>query len=156
MKCIECKALKNERCTIGMSRYMLRCGQKGCCCNKRQVEFHLRMKGTEQKGKTMEQRLIDASAILNENGNSFKFGDETYYHESIIQNAPTVDAVQVVRCGECKHRKQPTDYCEKLLKAYVPDDFYCFYGKRKDYQEVDAIYFSDGTVVSGERKDDAE
>ena len=48
---------------------------------------------------------------------------------------PTIDAVQVVRCGECKHRKQPTDYCEKLLKAYVPDDFYCFYGKRKDGAE---------------------
>lgn len=45
---------------------------------------------------------------------------------------PTVDAVQVVRCGECEHRKPPTDYCEKLCKAYIPDDFYCKYGERKN------------------------
>lgn len=44
---------------------------------------------------------------------------------------PTVDAVPVVRCGECEHRKPPTDYCEKLCKAYVPDDFYCKYGERR-------------------------
>lgn len=42
------------------------------------------------------------------------------------------DYVPVVRCGECKHRKPPTDYCEKLRKAYVPDDFYCKYGERKE------------------------
>lgn len=41
---------------------------------------------------------------------------------------PTVDAVSVVRCGECEHRKSPTDYCEKLCKAYV----YCKYGERKE------------------------
>lgn len=42
---------------------------------------------------------------------------------------------ELIRCVECEHRKKPTDYCEKLLKAYVPDDFYCFYGKRKDGAE---------------------
>ena len=73
-------------------------------------------------------RYIDADAILNEKGNSFKFGDETYYHESIIQNAPTVDAVHVVhgewklieselpwieyRCSECgTYSKYATHYC---------------------------------------------
>lgn len=49
-----------------------------------------------------------------------------------IKEQPTVDAVPVVRCGECEHRKPPTDYCEKLCKAYVPDDFYCKYGERKE------------------------
>ena len=39
---------------------------------------------------------------------------------------------KLVRCGECEHRKPPTDYCEKLCKAYVPDDFYCKYGERKE------------------------
>ena len=39
---------------------------------------------------------------------------------------------ELVRCGECEHRKPPTDYCEKLCKAYVPDDFYCKYGERKE------------------------
>ena len=49
-----------------------------------------------------------------------------------IQNIPPEDVVPVVRCGECKHRKRPTDYCEMLHKAYFPDDFYCYFGKRKD------------------------
>lgn len=42
---------------------------------------------------------------------------------------------EIVRCGECEHRKPPTDYCEKLRKAYVPDDFYCKYGERKEKEE---------------------
>lgn len=52
--------------------------------------------------------------------------------ENIIAEQPTVDTVPVVRCRECEHRKPPTDYCEKLCKAYVPDDFYCKYGERRN------------------------
>ena len=51
-----------------------------------------------------------------------------------LESAPTVDAVPVVRCGECKHR----DYCD--IYAHVKDaDFFCkagwmdlFRGERKD------------------------
>lgn len=48
-----------------------------------------------------------------------------------IDNIPPEDVVPVVRCGKCKYRKQPIDYCEKL-NSFVPDDFYCYFGKRKD------------------------
>ena len=45
----------------------------------------------------------------------------------IIEDAPTVDAVPVVRCKDCKHRFKDS-WCE-----YVDDDnFYCARGKRKD------------------------
>lgn len=44
-------------------------------------------------------RLIDADAILNETGNFYCFnGSDKYYHESVIANAPTIDAPRWVRC----------------------------------------------------------
>ena len=48
-----------------------------------------------------------------------------------IEAAPTVDAVPVVRCRECKHRYSDS-WCE-----YVDDDdnFYCARGERKDGDE---------------------
>lgn len=58
--------------------------------------------------------------------------------EEWLNNAPTVDAVPVVRCRDCKHRG--TDDCifhikgepadeELLLKL---DNDFCSYGKRKE------------------------
>lgn len=57
---------------------------------------------------------------------------------ALVKNAPTVDAVEVVRCRDCKHRG--TDYCifhingepadEELLRKL--DNDFCSYGERKD------------------------
>ena len=46
----------------------------------------------------------------------------------VIDNVPTVDAVEVVRCKDCKHRYSDS-WCE-----YVDDDdnFYCARGERKE------------------------
>ena len=51
-----------------------------------------------------------------------------YWHD--IEAAPTVDAVPVVRCKDCKHRFEDS-WCE-----YVDDDdnFYCANGERKEGQ----------------------
>ena len=48
--------------------------------------------------------------------------------DDILTNAPTVDAVEVVRCKDCKHRFKDS-WCE-----YVDDDdnFYCARGERKE------------------------
>lgn len=90
-------------------------------------------------------RLIDAENILKEyehidwycvsKEGQFRRGATTednplihYYDgEEIIKNAPTVDAVEVVRCKDCKHRYSDS-WCE-----YVDDDdnFYCARGERK-------------------------
>ena len=60
----------------------------------------------------------------------------------MIKTAPTVSAVPVVRCGECK--KKDKKECpmtiinfgrngkEILVQNDVPDDFYCAYGERKE------------------------
>jgi hypothetical protein len=55
--------------------------------------------------------------------------------EAKIPKQPTVDAVQVVRCGECKHAKDENFisaiWCENLEK-YLAYDFFCHDGERKD------------------------
>lgn len=54
---------------------------------------------------------------------------------ALIDSAPTVDAVEVVRCENCLHwcRNRCTPlgscYCE-CNGMYRPADFYCAYGKK--------------------------
>ena len=77
-------------------------------------------------------RLIDADRaleIVRDQGiahpNAYHL---TNYAMLILREAPTVDAVEVVRCEDCKHRHEDS-WCE-----YVDDDdnFYCARGKRKE------------------------
>ena len=79
-----------------------------------------------------EKRLIDANALLRHKRkmSGADFGGE-FWDEAVlasdIENAPTVDAVEVVRCKDCKHRYSDS-WCE-----YVDDDdnFYCARGEWK-------------------------
>ena len=45
-----------------------------------------------------------------------------------IDQAPTVDAVEVVRCGDCAFYSR---YCA-FDDCVKPQDHYCAYGERKD------------------------
>jgi hypothetical protein len=55
----------------------------------------------------------------------------------IAETAPTIDAVEIVRCKDCKHwyqhRRTPLGscYCE-CLGVYRPAHFYCAYGRRRE------------------------
>lgn len=74
-------------------------------------------------------RLIDADALW-----MVTEGDHDYYERFEIENAPTVDAVEVVRCKDCFH------YWDGVCKAhndviYVDDNDFCSMGERKD--EID-------------------
>lgn len=60
---------------------------------------------------------------------------------------------ELIWCGECKYRNDAIMCPMRSEGMDTPDDWFCADGKRKDYPEVDAIYYSDGTVVIGERKD---
>ena len=53
---------------------------------------------------------------------------------ALVTNAPTVDAVPVVRCRECKHHHDcETHFCDALGMDCPDDsDFFCSYGERKD------------------------
>lgn len=97
-----------------------------------------------------EKRLIDADAILKKAKPTEELdGDgipcEVMAVDAIlIDDAPTVDAVEVVRCRDCKWY-MPGDlftdimFCHRLKKEngkpakynYCADDF-CSYGERKD------------------------
>ena len=53
-----------------------------------------------------------------------------YWHD--IEAAPTVDAVPVVRCRDCRSYNKPkTGWCEVHLDCEHPNGF-CSYGERKD------------------------
>lgn len=50
----------------------------------------------------------------------------------LLRVAPTVDAVVVTRCKDCRSYNKPkTGWCEVHLDRVQPDDF-CSYGGRKD------------------------
>lgn len=91
-------------------------------------------------------RLIDADAFLERMSRTDSFFGVVYD----INDAPTVDAVAVVRCRECKHAEpyKRTDgatgyycYCKYNVfeygdrRKYTPvreSDDYCSYGDRKE------------------------
>ena len=81
------------------------------------------------------KRLIDANEFL-KNGLRAGYGFDNDGVLLIpmgdvirsIKNAPTINAVEVVRCKDCKNRYKDS-WCE-----YVDDDdnFYCARGERKE------------------------
>ena len=90
------------------------------------------------------KRLIDANAFLKDilTGGIGKTIIE--YSESdigyMIRKRPTVYAVEVVRCRECKHyeihKPKVLENCERngYIIPMKPDDF-CSYGERKEGAE---------------------
>lgn len=105
-----------------------------------------------------EKRLIDADAIEKHCRNTkiielfpewkdfpcamknalIRYGKEW---KKIIQNAPTVDAVEVVRCKDCEHSKPITILNENRVQLHcrmqygfpcVEPDEYCSRGERRE------------------------
>ena len=90
-------------------------------------------------------RLIDADALMHEANSDGAYG---YVDAKQISEAPTVDAVPVVRCRECKHHRDKNEQEQQYLvedilictsqdatddcwNAVWPDHF-CSYGERKE------------------------
>ena len=88
-------------------------------------------------------RLIDADELIDFiDAGHLRHPGELCYSETDVVNlllhAPTVDAVEVVRCRDCKHRG--TDYCifhikgepaDEELLGKLDNDF-CSYGERME------------------------
>lgn len=59
----------------------------------------------------------------------------TNYATLILREAPTVDAVEVVRCAQCKHFKRNLEndtYCSSVNGLTDPEeDDFCSYGERR-------------------------
>ena len=63
-----------------------------------------------------------------------EFGFSREKIKELLRDIPTVDAVPVVRCRECKHHHDcDTHFCD-ALGMDCPDDseFFCSYGERKE------------------------
>ena len=96
-------------------------------------------------------RLIDGDALIE------KFNEKVDMEECLIdartaerfvtfcaladavEEMPTVDAVEVVRCRECKHCDPENNHCDHHMGTATPlrrkpDDF-CSYGERKEGDE---------------------
>ena len=81
-------------------------------------------------------RLIDGDALMHEANSDGAYG---YVDAKQISEAPTIAAVPVVRCRECKHYE--FGVCLKIYsdgnaskdawQERKPDDF-CSYGERKE------------------------
>ena len=85
-------------------------------------------------------RLIDADAFLKDILTAGIGKTIIEYSESdiayMIRKRPTVDAVEVVRCRECKHCDPENYHCDHPMGTAAPlrrkhDDF-CSYGERKE------------------------
>lgn len=84
-------------------------------------------------------RLIDADTlnyvrvrIAHEDGTIG--GYNAVVPSSEIKNAPTIDAVPVIRCKDCKHWQcdDYESYCDELGIFNTDMNSYCSYAKRKE------------------------
>lgn len=101
-------------------------------------------------------RLIDADAMREE---WLKYGANEYIYDANamlydIDEQPTIDAVPVVRCKDCKHcvdyRKDGNMWCMRPiysddyeetgeiypLQVPVTDHCFCSYGERKEQDNI--------------------
>ena len=98
-----------------------------------------------RKKTASEKRLIDANALksyMDECSKETRFRVYYGYATSFIDAAPTVDAVEVVRCRECKHHYWEQEPCHGKSVHYcklphmrgveVFKEFFCYYGERKE------------------------
>ena len=86
-------------------------------------------------------RLIDADRAL-EIVRDQRIAHPNAYHLTnyatlILREAPTVDAVPVVRCRECAigeidEQLLPGQYYCRIVDRWNNGDFYCAYGERKE------------------------
>ena len=82
-------------------------------------------------------RLIDGDALIDEANSDGAYG---YVDAKQISEAPTIDAVPVVRCWDCNHCDPENHHCDHPMSTAAPlsrkpDDF-CSYGERKDDADV--------------------
>ena len=85
-----------------------------------------------------EKRLIDADVFLEKMKRTSRYFDVVFD----VEEMPTVDVVEVVRCRECKHHYWEQEPCHGKSVHYcklphmrgveVFKEFFCYYGERKE------------------------
>lgn len=95
----------------------------------------------------MNNDLISREALKKaiEQGEGFSWDnhgkDDLCVRKKYIDNAPTVDAEEIVRCKDCRHR-DPEDFrcdCGRMERVGnilpVHDNYFCAFGDRKEASE---------------------
>lgn len=77
---------------------------------------------------TIVQRYSFGTESPNHHGQSMRGGIRKVLR--LIEQAPTIDAVPVVRCKDCKHH-DVFGWCAELERGTVGEAF-CAYGERKE------------------------
>ena len=85
-----------------------------------------------------KKRLIDIDAFLEKMKRTSRYFDMVFD----VEEMPTVDAVEVVRCQECKYHYWEQEPCHGKSVHYcklphmrgveVFKEFFCYYGERKE------------------------
>ena len=94
---------------------------------------------SEMKGEKMP-RLINADKLRKDVldlPNCYNGFSDTYDKAMIIDlvdEAPTVDAVEVVRCKDCEYYNGEYKYC--VNDIFVKPNGYCSYGKRREDENL--------------------
>ena len=91
-----------------------------------------------ERTEVLTMRLIDAEKLEEQ----FGISDADILAKEEIRFAPTVDAVVVTRCKDCKHlcvwnQKDIYAFCPKTNIVFLPFDkdtrtFFCSFGERMD------------------------
>ena len=82
-------------------------------------------------------RLIDADALIQKRNHAKAYAKDMYViGQGYVMDAPTFDAVLVVRCKDCKQYNtsgcsKGFGWCESMDRG-VSDDFYCAYGAKME------------------------
>ena len=94
----------------------------------------------------MTKEYIEREKVLKDGrwGSMILFND-TERAKEIILCQPAADVVEVVRCKDCKHRRDDEDfvrghYCVKRPSNggyFCEDDDFCSYGERRDNNAAD-------------------
>ena len=92
--------------------------------------------------------LISRSALIaymcGHCGASCNLEDECCANVDAVENAPSVDAVEVVRCKDCKFWEPKIGFCDKHSQfdydelewdVFEENDF-CSYGERKSNEKI--------------------
>ena len=96
-------------------------------------------------------RLIDADALMDvirqheyrlaTKQGAIDYGMFTLGIQQAVDEQPTVDAVEMVRCRDCKHYKPQkksahwenrANYCNRVVTLKVQPYDFCSYGERKE------------------------
>lgn len=85
-------------------------------------------------------RLIDVDALIQKRNHAKAYAQDMYViGQGYVMDAPTIDAVWVVRCRECGHYNKTGcstgfGWCENMDRG-TWDEFYCASGKRLEVEQ---------------------